>query len=141
MTAKKTLQKSVCDDCKKVFQHNLFDNQPYNYGFSLCSLCKRKAKRLTLRISAANYKNNQCEICGLKRKSIDDLEIFDFHHINKDDKLFELGDKIADKSWENIKAELDKCMMLCANCHRKQHFYKRNETVIRCALHFIDKYV
>ena len=58
---------SKCDCCKKDFKYK--DGQ-----IQLCTNCKRKSKRLAYRISAANYKNNVCEICGLKRNTIDDLE-------------------------------------------------------------------
>jgi len=106
----------------------------------LCKNCRRKSRRLAYRISAADYKNNECEICGLKRNTIDDLEIFDFHHKDRSNKSFELGDKIEDRSWVTIKLELDKCMMLCANCHRKQHLYVRNETVVEFAENIKYKY-
>ena len=98
------------------------------------------SKRLAYRISAANYKNNVCEICGIKRITIDDLEIFDFHHKDKSNKSFELSDNIESKNWDIVKQELDKCVMLCANCHRKQHLYIRNETVVKFAENLISKY-
>lgn len=106
----------------------------------LCKNCRRKSKRLAYRISAAEYKNNVCEICGLKRNTIDDLEIFDFHHKDKSNKSFELSDNIESKNWDIVKQELDKCIMLCANCHRKQHLYIRNETVVKFAENLITKY-
>ena len=109
-------------------------------SIKLCANCKRKTRRLAYRISAANYKNNECEICGLKRNTIDDLEIFDFHHIDKINKSFELGDNIESKKWETVKQELDKCMMLCANCHRKQHLYIRNDSIVKIAENLISKY-
>ena len=122
-----------CKCCQKDFKHK-------EGKIHLCNICKRKSKRLAYRISAANYKNNQCELCGLKRNTIDDLEIFDFHHKDKNDKSFELGDNIESRNWEIIKQELDKCMMLCAICHRKQHLYSRNEAVVQFAENLISKY-
>ena len=124
---------SICNCCNKDFRYRRGQVQ-------LCQNCRRKSKRLAYRISAANYKHNKCEICGLERKSIDDLEIFDFHHIDRSNKSFELGDRIESRNWDIIKNELDKCMMLCANCHRKQHIYNRNETVVNYAQKLIPKY-
>ena len=77
-----------------------------NDAFKLCFKCKHKSKRLAYRISSANYKNNKCEICGLERNTIDDLDLFDFHHTDRSNKSFELGDKIEDRKWEDIKKEL-----------------------------------
>ena len=122
-----------CKCCQRDFNYR-------DGKVQLCKYCIRKSKRLAFRISAANYKNNECEICGLKRNTIDDLEMFDFHHIDRSNKSFELGDKIEDRNWETIKKELDKCMMLCANCHRKQHLYARNVTVVKFAENLITKY-
>lgn len=122
-----------CQCCQREFNCR-------NGHVHLCKNCRRKSKRLAYRISAAEYKNNECEICGLKRNTIDDLEIFDFHHKDKSNKSFELSDNIESKNWDIVKQELDKCVMLCANCHRKQHLYIRNETVIKFAENLITKY-
>ena len=122
-----------CKCCQRDFNYR-------DGKVQLCKYCRRKSKRLAFRISAANYKNNECEICGLKRNTIDDLEMFDFHHIDRSNKSFELGDKIEDRNWETIKKELDKCMMLCANCHRKQHLYTRNQDIVEFAENLLSKY-
>lgn len=124
---------SKCNCCKKDFKYR-------NGQIQLCTNCKRKSSKLARRISASNYKNNVCEICGLKRNTIDDLEIFDFHHTDQSNKSFDLSDKMHSRKWTEIKNELDKCMMLCANCHRKQHLYIRNETVVKFAENLITKY-
>ena len=133
MSEIKVFSITKCNCCQKDFKYK--DGQ-----IQLCSNCKRKSKRLAYRISAANYKNNVCEICGIKRNTIDDLEIFDFHHKDKSNKSFELSDNIESKNWDIVKQELDKCVMLCANCHRKQHIYIRNETVVKFAENLITKY-
>ena len=127
----------ICECCQKEIKYKYKKNG----AIKLCSNCKIKSKKLARRISAANYKNNECEICGLKRNTIDDLEIFDFHHKDRSIKSFELGDKIHSYKWEIIKQELDKCMMLCANCHRKQHIYFRHEAIVKNAENIISEYI
>lgn len=129
----KVYSKSNCKNCYKEINYK-------HDAIELCYNCKAKSRRLARRISAADYKENKCEICGLERITIDDLEIFDFHHIDKSNKSFELSDNIESRSWEIIKQELDKCMMLCANCHRKQHLYPRNDTVVEYAKNLICKF-
>lgn len=50
----------------------------------------------------------------------------DFHHVNPEDKSFAIGDytskTISDDTFENdLVPELDKCILLCPNCHRQEH--------------------
>jgi hypothetical protein len=47
--------------------------------------------------------------------------IFDFHHLDADRKDFGIGQDGIPRPWEKIVAELAKCVMLCANCHREVH--------------------
>jgi hypothetical protein len=125
---------SICNGCNKDFN--------FKKGYEqLCQNCRRKAKKLAYRIACSNYKNDECYICKTKRETIDDLVMFDFHHINRETKLFEFGDNIENKNWPTIVQELDKCMMLCANCHRKQHIYQRNDFITKFAKKLITKYV
>lgn len=57
-------------------------------------------------------------ICG-KCKEEFPQEVFEFHHLNPDEKDFGLGSIRSNCiSWERIVQELRKCIMLCANCHR-----------------------
>jgi len=46
--------------------------------------------------------------------------VFDFHHEDMDNKD-ELLSSLWPKSWDKIEAELNKCILLCANCHRMRH--------------------
>ena len=62
-----------------------------------------------------------CKECGLKSNV---YGIYDFHHSNKD-KEFSLCDEMG-HSWEKLKIELDKCELLCANCHRTKHWKIKN---------------
>ena len=73
----------------------------------------RNAKR-----KAIKYKGSKCQICGLKDSCI---AIYDFHHINPKTKKYEPG-KIMHYSWKKIKKEIDKCNLVCKNCHAKIHF-------------------
>lgn len=66
------------------------------------------------------YKGGKCEICGYN-KCINALE---FHHKNpltKDSKLNSRGINRR-QSFEKNKVELDKCILVCANCHRELHY-------------------
>lgn len=75
------------------------------------------ARRKKIRVMAIEYKGGRCEKCGYT-KCIDALE---FHHIDPTKKDFTISSKGYTHSWEKVKFELDKCMILCANCHRELH--------------------
>lgn len=47
--------------------------------------------------------------------------VYEFHHINPEDKLFTLGGHELNRKWENVLKEAEKCVMLCANCHKRRH--------------------
>ena len=44
-----------------------------------------------------------------------------FHHLNPKEKDFDLSSRGLTRSWERIKKEIDKCVLLCANCHMGIH--------------------
>jgi len=57
----------------------------------------------------------ECERVGPTR-------LFEFHHWEAESKAFGISQSgISSRNWLAIVAELDKCVMLCANCHREVH--------------------
>lgn len=66
---------------------------------------------------AIAYKGGQCQACGYNRCSW----ALQFHHIDESTKSFEISKKIARLSFEKLVPELDKCALLCANCHAEVH--------------------
>lgn len=74
-------------------------------------------RRKKLRAMSVAYKGGACQICKYDKC----LSALDFHHINPKTKSFGISAKGYTRSWEVVKAELDKCIMLCANCHREVH--------------------
>lgn len=57
-----------------------------------------------------------CQICGYDR-AITALEL---HHLNPEEKEFGIG-TILNKNWELMDNEIQKCILVCANCHREIH--------------------
>lgn len=74
-------------------------------------------RRKKLREMAREYKGGKCVICGYKKYS----GALDFHHLNPTKKDFGLSTRGLTRSWEKIKKEIDKCVLVCANCHRELH--------------------
>ncbi len=59
-------------------------------------------------------KQHSCSMCGE-----DDYICLDFHHVNSD-KEFGIANSLL-KSWDKILTEIQKCIIVCSNCHRKLH--------------------
>jgi hypothetical protein len=47
--------------------------------------------------------------------------VFEFHHLDRRTKDFAISHDGITRSWKKIVAELTKCVLLCANCHRETH--------------------
>ena len=82
--------------------------------YLIAAVYKRRKK---IRRLAVYYKGGKCQRCGYVR-CIDALE---FHHSDSSQKDFSISEKGYTRSWTKVKEELDKCILLCANCHREVH--------------------
>ena len=69
------------------------------------------------KIKAVEYKGGACQHCGYNRC----IEALEFHHLDETTKSFPIGSRMASYTWDRLREELDKCIMLCANCHRELH--------------------
>lgn len=78
------------------------------------AVAKRRKK---IKEMAIEYKGGKCCICGYKRCN----SAFDFHHLDEKNKKFGLGLNGLTRSWERTRQEIDKCILVCANCHREIH--------------------
>jgi hypothetical protein len=78
----------------------------------------------------------KCEECGYNKC----MAALEFHHINPEDKEFQLSSIMHIKYEtiqtlkENIEKELNKCIVLCSNCHKYLHsdieFFEKNKEII-----------
>jgi 5-methylcytosine-specific restriction endonuclease McrA len=75
------------------------------------------ARRRKLRDMAIGYGGGRCFICGYNRSK----RALVFHHLDPKRKDFGLSMRGLTRSWEKMRAELDKCVLLCANCHSEVH--------------------
>ncbi len=73
-------------------------------------------KRRLYKQSLVDYKGGKCCICGYNKC----LSSLQFHHLDPTKKDFTISSK-SSTSIEKIKLELDKCILVCANCHGEIH--------------------
>lgn len=74
-------------------------------------------RRKKIRDQAVEYKGSKCMFCGYKKCQA----ALDFHHLDAKKKEFGLSRNGITRSWEKTKQELDKCILVCSNCHREVH--------------------
>ena len=74
-------------------------------------------RRRRLKEMSVEHMGGKCSICNYN-KCINALE---FHHLNPDKKDFSIGNNGHTRSWEKIEKELEKCILVCSNCHREIH--------------------
>lgn len=78
---------------------------------------KISEKRRELKLKAIAYKGGSCSVCGYNKCP----GALIFHHINPDEKDFGISHNGSVWKFDLIKDELDKCILVCANCHAEIH--------------------
>lgn len=84
---------------------------------------RAKDRGLTIAHFIHNYfLNNPCKICGEKN-----VLKLTFHHINSEDKLFNISEaRNGSVSIKRLKEEISKCESLCASCHQEKTAIDKN---------------
>lgn len=82
----------------------------------MCGGCRTEVRRYITKNAAVKLLGGKCQKCGWQGA----LPGYEFHHTAPNAKEFQIGN-VANKSWEVIKRELEKCELLCACCHRIEH--------------------
>ena len=73
-------------------------------------------RRKAMRMRAIEYKGGKCSRCGYDRC----LGALEFHHADGR-KDFGISQDRLTRSWSRIEKEIEKCILICANCHREEH--------------------
>lgn len=112
---------TVCKESKALdeFPKHLQHKDGYN---SVCKKCMQKSNkkcRLNKKIHFIKKMGGECTNCKIKLTE-NNWPIFDFHHIDPSQKEVSWSTL---RNWSNdkIEKELNKCTLLCANCHRLLH--------------------
>ena len=115
-----------CNICQKFLPLSQFytkGGKRKHEPVSNCKLCDKKrlaesARKMKLLCVA--YKGGSCEICGYNKC----VAALDFHHTDPNCKDFQIS-RSHTKSLAKVKPELDKCILLCSNCHRELHYNQK----------------
>lgn len=121
---------NICNKCKKEK-----DNSKRRY----CIICTKelwkksnqnKIQKIKDLISNFRIKlGNKCQKCNEGRS-----HILDFHHIDPSKKEFDIPTMLryygfGNKNIKLIEEEVNKCILLCSNCHRDFHYLEYNNNI------------
>jgi hypothetical protein len=106
------LKTYVCD-CGKVY----IPNPKYKDNRVKCDTCIKKTKAHEVKKKAVEYLGGKCIDCGYNEHIV----ALDFDHIYPEQKEFKISGS-AIYRWDELKRELDKCVIRCSNHHRIRHY-------------------
>ncbi len=109
---------SFCRRCRAAYKREHYADNRQRY---IREACVRKQR---LAIERTGYllqffRRHPCADCGES-----DPVVLEFDHLG-DDKLFDIGQALPYRNWESILAEIEKCDVVCANCHRRRTATRR----------------
>lgn len=126
--------RKYCLVCSPFGQHNtrkLDESRPeliyvcsicgdrYNAGHrhykNYCGSCRSVRRRQTLKRMAIEHMGGRCQLCGYDRC----VQALHFHHLEPHEKEFTFAN--YSRSWERLRVEIEKCVLLCGNCHTEVH--------------------
>jgi hypothetical protein len=113
-----------CNEDKPISQYYKRKIKDRNYGFqTYCKSCFNKYtvdRWINKKINAIIYKGSKCEDCDNTYPN-EPYVIFEFHHLDPSKKDFDWNTLKLHPD-HIIKKELDKCDLLCSNCHKIRHY-------------------
>lgn len=98
----------ICTICGREYKYH----HTSSHIKTKCNSCLVNSQKEKKRKMSIEYLGGKCAICGYDKC----LRALSFHHIDPSTKSFGISGNHC-LSWEKIKNELDKCILLCSNCH------------------------
>lgn len=104
---------NYCRTCRSHYKREHYQKNKERY---VANAARRRQRVLVERVTwLVDYlMEHPCVDCGEA-----DVVVLDFDHVG-DDKAFDVSRGIRDRPWKDVLAELAKCEVVCANCHRRR---------------------
>lgn len=113
-------ERKTCRRCgQEKSRADFYEQADRKSGASYCKSCFNQycvERWISKKKQAIAYKGGRCCRCGYDRH----YAALQFHHLDPRQKDVSWA-KLRLRSWTKIRAELDKCELLCANCHAVEH--------------------
>jgi hypothetical protein len=142
----------VCSKCKQEKPYKEFskDKNSKSGRRSHCKSCIAVYRRTSEapRVYNKNYRSDvkewlldykktlKCETCEESR-----YYVLDFHHKESSTKEFNISKAYKYSSKESIMKEIDKCQVLCSNCHRALHWLEKHPLIVPMKVNITPEYL
>lgn len=116
------MTKQILKKCPQCNQTKPTKDFYVRRGKDTSSYCKQCLNHLTTirgqrrKQEGVVYKGGKCVICSYDKHP----NSLDFHHLDPDTKESSLRN-LRLMQWEKYKTEIDKCVLVCRNCHGEIH--------------------
>lgn len=104
----------LCRACQKKLSRTYYQENKDRLRTQISESKKKRIKESTERIHQIKLERG-CFFC-IESEPV----TLDFHHLDRRDKEFTIG-RSREVLWERLVIEIQKCLLVCANCHRKIH--------------------
>lgn len=125
----------ICPHCKiekcETEYHKRRNNKNLASYCKSCTILQTTQRQQKLKQDSINYKGGKCLSCNYNSYQ----GALEFHHLDPNEKEFNIS-QARYLNFNSIKKELDKCMLLCSNCHKEIHgklikYDEKSGTIIR----------
>jgi len=104
-----------------------------------CKICRKSKGRENYYKNKEKWNNTHNKTAEIKKQKILEIKnnssgcvkckekrhyLLDFHHIDPKTKIFQISQGEG-KGWNKVLEEIEKCVLLCSNCHRELHYYQK----------------
>ena len=138
------MEKQICSKCKNEYPFTLdyFGKHKVRGLDTYCKTCRKAITKSNYYANKEKWNATTRRNKKLQRERINELKdsllclkcgenrnhLLDFHHIDPNQKDFQIsqGERYG---WEKIKQEIDKCIILCSNCHRDFHYQEKQSGI------------
>ena len=113
---RKSQRDSFCRPCRSAYgrEHYLANKQRY---IDQAAASKRGLRQARTQYLLEYFTTHPCCECGET-----DPVVLEFDHRDPDAKAFTIGAALSYRKWQAILDEIEKCDVVCANCHRRRHY-------------------
>jgi len=107
------LEFEVCQDCGREYEYD----RDKGHRRNRCNSCSVSRRREAKKQDLVDYAGGECQDCGYDKCN----RALAFHHNDPEQKSFGINISSMTKDYETLVEEVDKCTLLCSNCHMERH--------------------